>query len=88
MSRETSLCLAELPIAVMMLDETKNASFKKRVGSGVMQPKSIPLFGWSHSSAPAYANDGLPRAGAVKKGRSCSGRPQGLFLTAASMAAF
>ncbi len=60
---------------------------KKKIGS-------IPLSGWSHSSAPACANIEQPRAGAVK---ACpreggewpllSGHPQGLFLTAASTAA-
>ena len=64
------------------------ASFEKRVGSSVTPSSSIPLFGWSHSSAPAYADAAPPRAGAVKNGRSLSGHPEGLFLTAAGMAAF
>jgi hypothetical protein len=57
-----------------------NLAFFKKI-------RSIPLFGWSHSFAPAYANIGRPRTGAVKNGRSFSGHPEGLFLTAASTAA-
>jgi hypothetical protein len=64
------------------------ASFKNRVGKQRNVASNIPLFGWGHSSAPAYASVAPPRAAAVKNGRFSSGHPEGLFLTAASMAAF
>ena len=43
--------------------------FKKKING------SIPLFGWSHSSVPAYATAAPPRTGAVKNGRFLSGHP-------------
>jgi len=41
---------------------------------------SIPLFGWSHSSVPAYATAAPPRTGAVKEWPLLERPPAGLVL--------
>jgi hypothetical protein len=56
------------------------------VGLSSMTEASLCSAG-AHLSVPAYTNVKPSRAVAVKNGRFFSGRPQGLFLTAASTAA-